>query len=327
MKIQKVKTLILPLVCLFFAASSEASLLSFWWPFPDTGQTTSLRKQAVTDTINSNASCSAIGDFYWEIGDATGKLASGAVGIWYGEGSSVKLASSSKLPLAAYLVQKFGTPDSERAKYLTMRSGYRSFNDAACLLTTTVSGCENLIGNNTFTASAADYFAYSGAHMQKLGVDIGLGSYTASKLTTDVRSLLGSDTEFSYYSPALAGGMKTTARGYAAFLRKIMNNKLAISSLMTANRTCTLPANCPQSISSPVPQDWDYGLGHWIERDEFGQDEAYSSVGLYGFYPWISADMQLYGIISQDSPLAIATNNIECGQAMRHAWQTATVQN
>jgi hypothetical protein len=316
-----------PSIC-HAAWPSPFSWLDLFVPGPDYA-----RKLAVNATIAGNLECHTIGDFYWEIGDVNGRRISGRVGFLYGPDTVVDLASSSKLPFAAYFVQKYGAPNASQAQALTMSSGYRTFNDALCAATATVRGCENAgipltAANNTLTPSAIGMFAYSGGHFQKLGDSSGLASYTASMLTSDFRNLLGSDTGATYFMPGLAGGLRMSANGYAALLRKIMGDKLAISSLMTANRTCTLPGTCPTAIYSPLDYDWDYGLGHWIEHEPGGGDEAYSSVGLYGFYPWITADKQFYGIISMENSLNlfVAPDAVACGIKMRHAWLTSTAQ-
>jgi hypothetical protein len=313
---------------------SHASWSTFSWLDLFTPASDVTRKLAVTATIAANLECHTVGDFYWEIGDANGRRISGSVGFQYNANSSVELASSSKLPFAAYFVQKYGTPNDSQAQALTMRSGYHTFNDALCAVTTTVRSCENgaiplTAGNNTLTPSSIGIFRYSGGHFQKLGDSSPLASYSASALTTDMRNQLGSDTGATFFMPGLAGGLRMSANGYAVLLRKIMGNKLAISNLMTANRTCTLPETCPTSIYSPVTKDWDYGLGHWIEHEPGGGDEAYSSIGLYGFYPWITADKQFYGVMSMENVINpyVALDALDCGIKMRHAWLTATVQN
>ena len=60
---------------------------------------------AVNQTAINNALCQALGDFYWELGDASGALVSGAVGTTYAADTSIGIASASKIVFGAFVVQ------------------------------------------------------------------------------------------------------------------------------------------------------------------------------------------------------------------------------
>jgi hypothetical protein len=84
---------------------------------------------------------------------------------------------------------------------------------------------------------------------------------------------------------------------------------------------CTLPGSCPGAIESPVPVAWHYSLNHWVEDDPGNGDGAFSSPGAFGFYPWISADKQWYGILARVSRRPGAyKESVYCGIKLRHAW-------
>lgn len=317
--------------------SGPSHALLWWWPWPSapapSNNETKIR--AVNDTISATPSCRALGDFYWEIGDKNARLASGRIGTTYDANSLVNLASASKLPFAAYFVQRFGNPNSTQIQQLTMRSGYTNFIDSMCLVQTTVSGCFTAPSplfpiNNQPTPSEVGLFSYNGGHFQKLAVDAGLGSLTSAALQSDMRNRLGSDTGVTVRFPGAASGLRMSGNGYGILLRKIMSNQLTMGGLMGAHRTCTLPETCPTAVKSPVaPSDWDYSIGHWVEREPGGNAEAYSSIGLYGFYPWMTADKQVYGVISTENTLnlTVANNSKVCGKNMRQAWLTGIMQN
>jgi len=94
---------------------------------------------------------------------------------------------------------------------------------------------------------------------------------TNAALQTDMRKWLGADTCITVQYSDVASGLGMSAGGYAVLLRKIMGNRLVISNLMGSNKTCTLPQTCPQSSFSPLePRDWDYSIGHWVEREPGG---------------------------------------------------------
>lgn len=301
------------------------------WPWENPPAPTGPNSQAVVDTIAGSNSCRALGDFYWEMGDANGVLTKGQVGRRFDANSVVNLASASKWPFATYFVQKFGLPDDKQIQGLTMRSGYVNMVDATCTLQLNINGCFTapsplLPLNSRISQDLVDRFYYNSGNFQKVAVDAGLGNMTVLGLTGDMRKLLGISSGLNYLYPGVASGLYMSANAYASMLRKIMSNQLAMGGMLELGRTCTLAETCPTSDRSPVVYDWDYGLGHWIERESGGNDEAYSSVGFNGFYPWITTDMQYYGVVSLERSTGIAQEAIDCGRLLRKSWLTGSVQ-
>ncbi len=285
------------------------------------------RARAVRATARQATSCTALGDFYWEIGDADGVLASGQVGRRYGAQSEIAVASASKLVFGAYVLEKIGrAPSPAEVQALTLQSGYDSFRPLACALAATVQGCFARGGNSTFTPADVGHFYYGGGHDQKLAIDLGLGPLTRDALADEVRRALGVDLALSYATPDLAGGLRSSAATYGRFLRKILRGDLRISRYLASPAVCTLPGACPGALHSPAPVAWHYGLNHWIEDDP-GGDGAFSSAGAFGFYPWITADVAYYGILARHSyQRGASLASALCGGLLRRAWATGRPQ-
>ncbi|MEO6588942.1 MAG: hypothetical protein ABIP06_06410, partial [Pyrinomonadaceae bacterium] len=156
-------------------------------------------------------------------------------------------------------------------------------------------------------------FYYSGAHMQAHAADGPLAALRAGPLATELNRVLG--TSLAYQTPQLAGGMNTSAAAYATFLQRVMSDKLIMGQHL---RAATVVTSGP-GTSSPIPEPWLYGLGHWIEIDG-----TLSSPGAFGFYPWISADKALYGIVTRKN-ITGAWSSVTCGREIRKAFlATAT---
>lgn len=292
----------------------------------DTTQTVPvyLRKAAVQATIEAATECRNIPQFYWEIGNANGPLASGRKGFLFNADTRVNLASASKWIFSTYLLEKYGSLTDAQIEMLTQRSGWRSFLDQACIFTWKVNECMNLqlpiYGfDNPYTAKDVGTFFYSGAHYQQLAIDLGLGNYTPPKLTAEIQKYIHDDA-ISYFFPGIGSGMRSSARTFGKLMRRMMRNEYKMGSMLGSSRICTLPSLCPQSLRSPLETDWDYSLGHWVEHEPGGPDEAFSGPGLQGFYPWISADKSLYGIISTEVLADLKAGSSSCGGKMRKAW-------
>lgn len=283
---------------------------------------------AATKTAQEGAHCKAIGDFYWEIGDGHGVQASGSVGNDYAANKTIKIASASKFVWGAYVLEKLGKghePSEAQLAQLQMRSGQTAFNPLACLFSRTVGACFENRGNGELRVDEVGRFSYGGGHDQKLAVDLGLGRMNAAELTREVRGYLGNDLDLAYARPQPAGGLEGTPAGYGRFLRKIVNGELRMHDYLGHDPVCTLPGTCPGAISSPVKEAWHYSLNHWVEDAPGIGDGAYSSPGLEGFYPWISADKTSYGLVAREvlRPNAYWAS-VECGRDIRKAWFMGT---
>jgi hypothetical protein len=296
------------------------------------------RAAAATTTAHGNRACAAAKPFYWEIGDQHAALASGTEGgSPPGAASAMPISTASEWVFAAYIVQSRGGKLSQAdIEALTMRSGYANLQYDRCAKiapalrrTETVNNCfhaPHLVGgsNSDFARAQVDRFFYNGGHFQQLAAaDSRLNALTASALSAVIGTQLGTDAAFSYDSPHVDAGIRTTPAAYASFLRKILAGQLLMHDALGSDAVCTNPSRCPSAIHSPLPQteSWHYSIGHWVEDDPRVGDGAFSDPGLSGFYPWIDASRTYYGVLSRSSSAPGAhVISMQCGRLIRRAW-------
>jgi hypothetical protein len=317
--------------------------------------TNNQRLSAVQSTIANNSFCSAanVGDFYWEIGTANGVQASGQRGTAWNSNSQMNIASASKWVAGAFAVQKlnpsFANPmTTAQINGLRMHAGYISQSDQTteCINPGySIQACGNSGNNSVLTSAAVGKFRYGSGHAQQLLMSMGYGSYIAgvTNLATfgpEVRSTLGmspaTDNDFNYVVPIVSGGMRATPQEYGKFLRKMVTNTapLKLKALLGSHAVCTNKnGNCASaSLYSPVPEDWQYSLHHWVELDG-----SFSSPGRNGFYPWVDSNKQYYGMLARQAsdstnpaPATAADyvfwKSVECGRKIRQAWLSGAPQ-
>lgn len=285
---------------------------------------TEQRTQAVANIANDAVQCKALKDFYWEIGDAKQTLASGTIGTHFQSTRVIGIASASKWIFGSYVLEKIGKDkdlSEAQRQALEMLSGYTSLHFGSCLFSRTVASCFNHGDNNSLTPEHVGKFFYNGAHDQKLAIDLGLGALDADEFGQEIRHYLGSELDFNFRSPQPAGGMEASPASYAKFLRKILAGELRMNAYLGASPVCTLPQSCPDAVQSPAASAWHYSINHWIEDDPQSDDGAFSSPGAFGFYPWISADKQWYGLVARVSYKPNAyKESVYCGQLLRRTW-------
>jgi hypothetical protein len=308
----------------------------------DTG--TSQNVAAATATANSSSNaCHTIGAFYWEIGDITGALGSGSVGT-KPDGSTYKrtdllnIASASKWPFAAYVIEKNGDV-AANVPYLNFTSGYSNFDNSLCSSAMSVAACNN--GALNAAEAVAKTFHYQGGHMQQLAaVNLGLGGSHLADLAAEVNRYIGNDVGLSYVEPQPPGGVRTSAASYATFLRKMLGTTpaLRIGGMLDKYAVCTQPSatcNASSETAARLPENFHYALGHWVEDDPTNTPSsnfAYSSAGAFGFYPWVDFDRTLYGIVAQENQSGETSgtgegySSLRCGRLIRLAWKTGVAQ-
>jgi CubicO group peptidase (beta-lactamase class C family) len=159
--------------------------------------------------------------------------------------------------------------------------------------------------------------------MQNHAVLMGLGALDNDGLARELRSQLGRDVALRYSQPQPAGGVVTSAADYARVLRKLLTGELALGAQLGQHAVCTNRLRCPgQALHTPVPlvEAWHYGLGYWIEDDPVFGDGTFSSAGAFGFYPWINAAVQGYGVIARKGAMGSGHDSVLCGRLLRKAW-------
>jgi len=306
---------------------------------PTTGADLATRAAAAKTTAErSTGLCADIQPFYWEIGDVTALLGRGSVNksgttTTYTAQTQMAIASASKWIYGAYVAERRnGLLTADDIQFLTFRSGYTSFGPSGCDNDDTVNECVARANNGVLTPTNVGKFSYGGGHMQKhasLAVPgMNLGAMANAALASEIRRVLGTEIGFAYTRPQLAGGIRSSAADYAVFLRKILAGKLRIGALLGSNATCTNPATCPTALNSPIEgaENWHYSLGHWVEDDPTTGDGAFSSVGAFGFYPWINASKTLYGVVARLSLAGGGEASALCGARIRKAWDTGLAQ-
>jgi CubicO group peptidase (beta-lactamase class C family) len=217
---------------------------------------------------------------------------------------------------------------SPRKTCNTFTCGYNNFAATGCEPGDTIDSCLARDDKGVQTAAAVDRFSYNGGHMQKHaslpapGMDLGaLGSVA---LATEMRRLLGADIVFTFSRPQPAGGVRASARNYAVFLRKLLDNQLKMGAFLGSQKVCTNPATCATALNTPVPDDlsWNYSMGHWVEDDPATGDGAFSSAGAFGFYPWVDASNSWYGVVARSDGAGGSADSALCGALIRSAWAT-----
>jgi hypothetical protein len=302
------------------------------------GPTLAQRSLAATATATSTTNaCASAAPFYWEVGDRNSLLASGAVDApaaprWRAD-TVMGIASASKWLWSAYaLERRAGALNAADVKALNFTAGYTRFE--GCGRTQTVNAClAQPVGpsatNGSYVAADDGFFAYGGGHMQQHASALGLGAMDNAALAAEQRRLLGSDIELAYSQPQPAGGVQTTPTDYARFLRKVLGGQLRIGAVLGTQAVCTNPRTCATARSTPIPttESWHYALGHWVEDDPAVGDGAFSSPGAFGFYPWVDATRQWYGVLARESIAGTpAMDSVRCGRLIRRAWVAGNAQ-
>jgi hypothetical protein len=293
-----------------------------------------VRVAAATATAHSASNaCAPIRPFYWEIGDKQQRLAGGSVGApgnatVVEAGTVMNIASASKWLYGAYVAeQRGGALTAEDIQYLNFRSGHVSLPPlTGCQQDDTVASCVARGSNGLQTPTEVDRFHYDGGHMQKHASlpspGMALGAMNNPALAAELRRVLGTDLDLGFSQPQPAGGVRTSARDYAAFLRKLLNRQLKMGAMLGHHAVCTNPQTCPSATYTPVPPalSWHYSVGHWVEDDPALGDGAYSSAGAFGFYPWIDVAKSHYGVIARTALFGNGNESANCGALIRRAF-------
>lgn len=306
---------------------------------------------AAAQTVKNNPACTSLTPFYWEIGNASGKLAEGTGGSAAtgapAETDAILIASSSKWLYSSFVVEKLkaggkSVSPTNDVPFLNFTSGYTNFGIPSCPGSgDTVDQCLNSLNGvggltgvpkGTLSAENIGKFYYDGGHMEKHASNFGLGGYTGATLGTAVSQQLGINIQYADAQPAGSG--VTSAAEYAKFLRQLLSGSLGMTALLGTNAVCTWhtaysePCNAVNSPTDGTGLHWHYSLGHWVEDDD-PNNLAYSSAGAFGFYPWVSADLTLYGIIARESVGSSEQQGFlsaQCGRLVRLAYKTGVAQ-
>ena len=296
---------------------------------------------AVQATANrGDGICAEARPFYWEIGDRSGMISGGSVDA----PAKPSVTASAVLPVgsagewlyAAFVASRRGyvlTPQD--VEFLTMRSGFVNSADT-CRSSANIGACAAAGGNGVRTDATVGQFGYGGSHLQQHaslpapGMDFAAKDNVALEIA--MRTGLGVGTALSVTGQRIPEDIAISPTGYASFLRRVLAGELRFGALLGANQTCTDPATCATAVptATPLPvtpgSRWSYSVGHWVENDPATGDGAYSNPGARGFYPWITARADMYGMVVRADSTGGAAASVRCGRVLRTAWVTGVAQ-
>jgi hypothetical protein len=307
---------------------------------------------AAIATAKDNALCTGITPFYWEIGDATGTLVSGSLGVDSNgdpvtASTNMDVASSAKWLYGIYVVQIRGAAANlteQDINFLHMTSGYTNMggNDhpaGTCPSSDspdTVNTCLALINpHDDLPYSYQDpttigIFDYDGGHIQNHGgLYSPIGNIPNKSLGSAISSKLGTGVNIIYSQPLLPGGIYTVPSQFALVLRHIVDGSLFMHDALGTSAICTVASDTCQALNSPIPEAWHYSIAHWVEDDpKTNDDGAFSAPGGQGFYPWVEASKKYYGLLARatSGPDKQGFESVQCGRLIRRAWDTGIQQ-
>jgi hypothetical protein len=280
----------------------------------------------IIEVATHDPDCKRISPFYLEIADKEQIIISEQIGDSpFKRETVLPVASASKWIFAGYVVDKLaGDLNQDIIQALTMRSGHTQFQVSSCIENDfkTVEECA-AFGNNSLQIPAhKKRFYYNNGHQQALAISLGLGGMDKKQLSEEINHYLNLGDDLDFNSMQLGGGMSLSVASYAHFLSALLRGDLKLAQSLGSYKTCTWGDRCPQALYSPVELPDSYSIGHWVES----LDGAYSSAGLFGFYPWIDSQKRHYGIISRFSVdfsdgigYGPGYTSMLCGQAIRQA--------
>jgi hypothetical protein len=314
------------------------------------GPPTPTSAAAATQTAQSNASCTAIQPFYWEIGNGEDSLASGSStqvgGTAIAATTRFPIASASKWIYGMYVIQQRGGAANLSAtdiKFLNFTSGYTYMDTTTQGVTCTPpsSGPNSIdhcltLPSSTPGKTFASYdpmtdslFAYNSGHEENHAGQNQpeINDLDTLQLGPAIVAGLGVSTQLRYNQPLLAGGVFASAADYAPILRAVVSGQLGMRDALGANAVCAWVGPGCNAVRSPaISVQWHYSMAHWVEDDPTSGDGAFSSPGAFGFYPWIGANKRYYGVISRLSnasgELQDGLASSRCGHELRAAWET-----
>jgi len=278
-----------------------------------------------------NRSCVKFDSFIWEVGDADKTITRdfSLMGAPPSDSRLVPLHEVSAFVFAAYAAQRLkGEFTPEQIEALTMRSGFNAPLSQSCNIATTVGSCFGNLGGLKGKTGAAGQFYYGPAHLQKMAMDLDLGTFRDGDMRDEYSSELGAPaTHFQFETMRILDGLRMTPDNLSKFLRSLLSGNFHLSSQLGREAVCLDPAACPGNVLyAPPPRNRDYSLGHWVEKNPHtGEVEAYSAVGKSGIYVWITADKKYYGyMIPNDDGTNRTLDGISCGRTMYRAVLRAT---
>lgn len=235
-------------------------------------------RQNAAATAAGGASCQNL-NFYWEIGDRSGKRGSGN-GPAGTAASQVQptdqgpIASAGKWLYAAYVLERTaGAVDpAQDLPYLNFTSGYDNLH--SCLLKSTVAQCGKTSGalpNDPQNSADIGRFYYDSGHFEAHAANdwsgvLGLSGLNAGGLGPAIAPVLHIDADHQIPNPnggvpknisvglkysglVLAGDAQADANTYTSFLRQLLDGTLLLGGHLDDGAICTTGSACVYTSS------------------------------------------------------------------------------
>ena len=155
-------------------------------------------------------------------------------------------------------------------------------------------------------ADPGTQFAYGGASMHAAGrmAELATGEDYERLFQQRVASPLGIESiDFQGLGPTqnyrVAGGAQASLRDYSAILEDLLRSYQGRGGLLTRQNVNAMFANRMEGLPiGHVPagevDNFGYGVGVWLERDDSGQVTSVTSEGALGYSPWIDLQGGFY---------------------------------
>ncbi len=289
--------------------------------------TPSTLRAAIARVAETSPLCSGLGDFYWAVGNKNGVIVDGYTGTGsVRKDTELDIASASKFIYAAYVLEKNkGLLSEDTVSKLNFTSGY--VKGHLCFPADTPAQCFARSNNNVKDETQVGKFYYGPGHFLALAAeDPDIQGARGAEIGRSVSDVLG--ITISFNNPKLAGAGIATPAAYSAFLTKLTNGDYYLSRQLGARAVCASVVDCPVTASqTPIPAEfsWDYSFGHWVETDPRGGAGAFSSPGVFGFYPWVTSSKNYWGLLAREDKniLVAAPESVYCGRELRAAFLNA----
>ena len=202
----------------------------------------------------------------------------------------------------------------------------------------TVQTCAAAIYADGVNAVPGTTFYYGPAHMQVAAAmaEMATGQSWRDVVQLTVATPLNlSNTGFEGNNPKASGGAYSTASEYAEFIRAQLGGDLLPAGLtqLIEERTTTLTFLSRPAAVEDATWDWQYGLGVWRECSRPDWDAAcdaatvVSSVGAFGWYPWLDIDRGYYAVLGRNAPVGFGRNpaadSVNLGERLQPLIQNA----
>lgn len=255
-----------------------------------------------------------------DIASAT-KWLSGAVIMSLVDSGDLSLDS----PLSEFFPGLTGPKRSVTIRQLfSLTSGIVSPIGRDCLgdVTTTLEACAAEVLGRPLRYLPGSGFFYGGGSMQVAAraAEVATGQAWVDLFEERIAEPLGmTDTVYnSETNPRVAGGIRSSASDYTAFLQMVLNGGVhdgtrvlspSAVDAMLADQTGGVERGAVPVLESPytkyagtdpdIPNDaLGYGVGVWREQlTESGELRHASSLGAFGFGPWVDVEQDLGGVL------------------------------